>query len=103
MNLVELRAYAIAGKIDELNLISMEGGIYLLEARMHGAAYPLSDAHDQMFNLRSVEHARQILHDFPTLPFNLVHTLVHDEMCGLVSNAEENLKVQLAFQSAWHH
>ncbi len=30
MNLQELNAYAIAGKVDELNLISMEGGIYLL-------------------------------------------------------------------------
>jgi hypothetical protein len=59
MNLQELNAYAVAGKVDELNLISMEGGIYLLEARMHGAAYPLSDARGQMFHLRSVEHARK--------------------------------------------
>ncbi|MFJ7283904.1 DUF6482 family protein [Pseudomonas sp. NPDC099000] len=103
MNFVELRAYAIAGKIDELNLISMEGGIYLLEARMHGAAYPLSDAHDKMVHLRSVEHARQMLHAFPSLPFNLVHTLVHDEMCGLGANVEGNLKVPIAFRSAWHH
>ena len=48
MTLNELNAYAIAGKVDELNLISMEGGIYLLEARMHGAAYPLSDTHGHM-------------------------------------------------------
>jgi hypothetical protein len=101
MNLVELRAYAIAGKVDELNLISMEGGIYLLEARMHGAAYPLSDAHDHMLHLRSVEHARQVLHRLPTLPFNLVHTSVHDEMCGLGANAEESLKVPIAFSSRW--
>jgi len=103
MNFVELRAYAIAGKVDELNLISMEGGIYLLEARMHGAAYPLSDARGHMVHLRSVEHAREVLHDFPTLPFNLVHTSVHDEMCGLVASAEESLKVPIAFGSAWQH
>ncbi|MET0777133.1 DUF6482 family protein [Pseudomonas sp. LB3P93] len=103
MNFVELRAYAIAGKIDELNLISMEGGIYLLEARMHGAAYPLSDARGEMFHLRSVEHAREVLHDFPSLSFNLVHTSVHDEMCGMGSGAEESLKVPIAFRSAWHH
>ena len=100
MNLVELRAYAIAGKVDELNLISMEGGIYLLEARMHGAAYPLSDAHDHMLHLRSVEHARDLLHAFPVLPFNLVHTSVHDEMCGLGASGEESLKVPLAWRSA---
>ncbi|SEE95188.1 MULTISPECIES: DUF6482 family protein [Pseudomonas] len=102
MNFEELRAYAIAGKVDELNLISMEGGIYLLEARMHGAAYPLNDAKGQGIHLRSVEHARQVLHAFPTLPFNLVHTSVHDEMCGLVANAEESLKVPIN-TGAWRH
>ncbi|WP_047533468.1 DUF6482 family protein [Pseudomonas sp. 11/12A] len=94
MNLQELNAYAVAGKVDELNLISMEGGIYLLEARMHGAAYPLSDARGQMFHVRSVEHAREVLHSFPKLNFNLVHTLVHDEMCGL-GDVEEHLKVPI--------
>ncbi|CAI8700250.1 Cation transporter [Pseudomonas sp. IT-P12] len=103
MNFVELHAYAIAGKIDELNLVSLEGGIYLLEARMHGAAYPLSDARGQMFHLRSVEHARAVLHDFPDLPFNLVHTSVHDEMCGLEAGTGESLKVPIGFGSAWHH
>ncbi|MHC8359975.1 DUF6482 family protein [Pseudomonas sp. LS2P72] len=98
MNLQELNAYAIAGKIDELNLISMEGGIYLLEARMHGAAYPLSDTHGQTFHLRSIEHARELLHSFPNLPFNLVHTSVHDEMCGLGGSTEESLKVPIGCQ-----
>lgn len=96
MNLHELNAYAVAGKIDELNLISLEGGIYLLEARMHGAAYPLSDAHGQMLHLRSVEHAREVLHAFPRLPFNLIHTSVHDEMCGLSASAEDSLRVPIA-------
>lgn len=103
MNVEELRAYAIAGKVDELNLISMEGGIYLLEARMHGAAYPLSDAHGQMFHLRSVEHARDVIKSFPVLPFNLVHTSVHDEMCGLSASDEESLKLPMACRSFWAH
>ena len=68
---------------------------------MHGAAYPLSDAHGKVLHLRSVEHAREVLHAFPTLPFNLVHTSVHDEMCGLGASAEESLKVPIAFRSAW--
>ena len=100
MNLQELNAFAIAKKVDELNLISMEGGIYLLEARMHGAAYPLSDLKGKMLTLRSVEHARDLLHDLPVLPFNLVHTSVHDEMCGLGASGEESLKVPLALRSA---
>ncbi|CAI8920486.1 MULTISPECIES: DUF6482 family protein [Pseudomonas] len=100
MNLQELNAFAIARKVDELNLISMEGGIYLLEARMHGAAYPLSDLKGEMLKLRSVEHARDLLHNFPVLPFNLVHTSVHDEMCGLGGSVDQSLKVPLAWRSA---
>ena len=100
MNLQELNEFAVARKVDELNLISMEGGIYLLEARMHGAAYPLSDSQGKMLTLRSVEHARDVLHNFPMLPFNLVHTSVHDEMCGLGASGEESLKVPLAWRSA---
>lgn len=83
MNLQELNAYAIAGKVDELNLISLEGGIYLIEARIHGAAHPLSDAHGQMMHVRSVEHAREVLHAFAKLPINLIQNPVDDEMCGM--------------------
>jgi hypothetical protein len=98
MNLQELNAYAIAGKVDELNLISLEGGIYLIEARMHGAAYPLSDTRGQMMHLRSVEHAREVLHAFPKkLALNLIHTSVHDEMCGMSGSTEESLRVPIAF------
>jgi len=100
MNLHELNAYVIAGKVDELNLISLEGGIYLLEARMHGAAYPVSDTHGQMLHLRSVEHAREVLHAFPALPFNLIHTCVHDEMCGVSASAEESLRVPIGIHSS---
>ncbi|WLI13395.1 MULTISPECIES: DUF6482 family protein [Pseudomonas] len=98
MNLQELNAYAVAGKIDELNLISMEGVFYVLEARMHGSAYPLLDAHGKTMQLRSVEHAREVLHAFPKLSFNVVHTSVQDEMCG--ASTEESLKVPITFRSA---
>ncbi|WP_454836223.1 DUF6482 family protein [Pseudomonas lini] len=96
MTLQELNAYAIAGKIDELNLISMEGVFYVLEARMHGAAYPLLDARGEILQLRSVEHAREVLHACPK-SFNVVHTPAHDEMCG--ASAEESPKVPSTFRS----
>ncbi|WP_237885019.1 DUF6482 family protein [Pseudomonas sp. PGPR40] len=97
MNLQELNAYAIAGKIDELNLISVDGVIYVLEARMHGSAHPLRDAHGEIMHLRSVEHARDVLHAFPKLSFNVMHASVHDEMCG--ASTEESLKVPITFRS----
>ncbi|MBB3242686.1 hypothetical protein FHW68_004236 [Pseudomonas sp. Tn43] len=97
MTLQELNAYAVAGKVDELNLISMEGVFYVLEARVHGASHRLLDAHGQTLQLRSVEHARDVLHAFPKLSFNVVHTSVHDEMCG--ASTEESLKVPITFRS----
>jgi hypothetical protein len=101
MNLQELTAHASAGRIDELNLISMEGGIYLLEARMHGTAHPLNDARGKTLHLRSVEHARDVLHAITPMPFNLVHAVVHDEMCGLHDAEEQTVRVPLSIRSAW--
>jgi hypothetical protein len=101
MNLQELSAHASAGRIDELNLISMEGGIYLLEARMHGAAHPLNDTRGKTLHLRSVEHARDVLQSISPMPFNLVHAVVHDEMCGLRDAEEQTVRVPLSIRSAW--
>ncbi|MEB0042473.1 MULTISPECIES: DUF6482 family protein [unclassified Pseudomonas] len=101
MNLQELTAYAHAGHVDELNLISMEGGIYLLQARMQGMAHPLNDMSGKTMHLRSVEHARDVLHTMPAVPFNLVHSVVHDEMCGLRNVDEQTLRVPISFRSAW--
>ena len=97
MNLQELNAYAIAGKVDELNLISMEGGIYLLEARMHGAAYPLADAHGQVFNPRSIEHAREVLRNFPQVGVGQwVHHLGHQAVVAAAVAEVEQLVVEVA-------
>ena len=100
MNLLELTDYARAGHIDELNLISIEGGIYLLEVRRNGRAYPLNDARGRAVRLRSMEHARTYLESVPLVPFNLVHASAHDEMCGLGGRAEEPLKVPVSLRSA---
>ncbi|EIK95211.1 hypothetical protein PMM47T1_18430 [Pseudomonas sp. M47T1] len=99
MNFQELTTHANAGLIDELNLISLEGGIYLLEARMHGKGHPLNDATGHAMHLRSVEHARDLLHALPVMPFHLIHGSVHDEMCGLGDSAEEDLRVPISFRS----
>ncbi|WP_397451304.1 DUF6482 family protein [Pseudomonas sp. NA-150] len=101
MNLQELTAFAHAGRVDELNLISMEGGIYLLEARVRGMAHPLNDFNGKTIHLRSVEHARDLLHTLPKMPFNLVHSVVHDEMCGLRDVDEQTLRVPISFRSTW--
>lgn len=40
MNLHQLNTEARAGHVDELNLIAIEGGDYLLEARVKGHPHP---------------------------------------------------------------
>jgi hypothetical protein len=100
MNLQQLTELAKAGKIDALELISIEGGIYLLHIRQGGHIMPLGDGHGKTVHLRSVEHARQLLEALPVLPFHLVHACAHDEMCGLGAAAQAPLKVPIAMRSA---
>ncbi|MGH8433600.1 MAG: DUF6482 family protein [Pseudomonas sp.] len=91
MNLHDLSSYARAGQIDELNLISIEGGnYYLLEARVDGRPFTLKDGQGHILHLRSVEHAREVLRPLPQLPaFHLVQAEVHDEMCGMSDDSQE--------------
>lgn len=97
----ELAAHMTAGNIDELNLISIEGGIYLLEARSQGAVQLLKGERGETVKLRSVEHARELLRDFEPVPFHLVHAVVHDEMCGMPVDKREALRVPISFHSKW--
>ncbi|RJG12000.1 cation transporter [Pseudomonas cavernicola] len=91
MNLHDLSSHARAGQIDKLNLISIEGGnYYLLEARVGGRPFTLKDGQGHILHLRSVEHAREVLHSLPQLPpFHLVQAEVHDEMCGMSDDSQK--------------
>ncbi len=51
-------------------------------------------------HLRSVEHARDLLHELPDVPFNLVHAVVHDEMCGMQAGSQDTLRVPMPIHSA---
>jgi hypothetical protein len=101
MNLKDLSQHAHAGHIEALNLISIEGGIYLLEAHMDGRVHPLNDGKGKTLHLRSVEHAREMLTDMPPIPFHLVHAVVHDEMCGMQDGTQNVLRVPISFISSW--
>ncbi|MFJ4068769.1 DUF6482 family protein [Pseudomonas sp. NPDC089996] len=101
MNLHQLNTEARAGHVDELNLIAIEGGDYLIEARVKGHAHPLSDTRGERMRVRSVEDARERLKGIPMLSMHLVHWSVQDEMCGMSSHPEEDLKVPISQRSAW--
>lgn len=101
MNLHQLNVEARAGHVDELNLIAIEGGDYLLEARVNGRAHPLADNRGQRLRVHCVEDARNLLQSLPMLSMNLVHWSVQDEMCGMSVQSDDDLKVPISQRSAW--
>lgn len=101
MNMQQLFNQARDGLVDGLDLISLEGSIYLLAAHQAGKHRLLVDDTGATLHLRSVEHARGMLQGLPSLPFYLLHTAVHTEMCGLVDGPQKPLRVPIALQSAW--
>ena len=53
MNMQDLAGRVQAGHIDALHLVSLEGGIYVLEAQMGDRAYPVEDDLGQPVSLRA--------------------------------------------------
>ncbi|MNR50929.1 hypothetical protein D3C85_1705200 [compost metagenome] len=51
--------------------------------------------------VHSVEDARKLLQTIPMVSMNLVHWSVQDEMCGMGTHPEEDLKVPISQRSAW--
>ncbi|MEZ0195905.1 DUF6482 family protein [Pseudomonas qingdaonensis] len=101
MNLHELNSEARAGRVDELNLIAIEGGDFVLEARVKGKAHPLLDAKGVRLKGHSVVDGQRLLNGLPAVPLHLVHWSVQDEMCGLHGTPEEDLKVPMPRRTAW--
>lgn len=101
MYLQDLATHAVAGRVDALELISLEGGIYLLDIYLQGQRHSLTDDRGKVWHLRSVEHARDILRELPELPFHLVQQSPYDEMCGLAEGVREPLRAPLGMRSQW--
>lgn len=101
MKLHDLSVHAHAGRVDALELISLEGGIYVLEACLAGQRHALHDERGKVWHLRSVEHARDLLQELPELPFHLVQQSPYDEMCGLAEGRREPLRVPIGMRSQW--
>jgi hypothetical protein len=101
MYLQDLATHAAAGRIDALELISLEGGIYLLDIYLQGQRHRLIDERGAVWHLRSVEHTRDLLREVPELPFHLVQQSPYDEMCGLAEGAREPLRVPIGMRSQW--
>ena len=102
MQLQELHALVEAGEVEMLDLHSLEGGIYLLQACGGGHRRWLHDERGQPMQLRSVEQARDLLADLRlNLPFHLVQASAYDEMCGLSEGRREPLRVPVSLDPQW--
>ncbi len=101
MNLQTLQVCVQAQRVEALDLVSVEGGFYLLNVHSQGETHVLRDEHRKVVHLRSVEHARDLLCEMPPVPFYLVHSSAYDEMCGLAGGVREPLRVPISLRSAW--
>jgi hypothetical protein len=96
MTLAQLQQLALAGDIHELNLLSLEGGFYVLQALTADGNARLEDDRARVLHLRSLEHARFVLREVPELPLYLVQFSAHDEMVGMAPRSESPLKVKVS-------
>jgi len=101
MNLQQLDLEIQAGRVQELNVISIEGGDYLLEALIGERVCPIKNTDGTRLRARSVEHIRQQVQTLPDVPMHLIHPSAYDEMCGLGEHPRNVLKVAISQRSAW--
>lgn len=100
MKLDELSKQAKAEQITELNLVSVEGGSYVLHAVIDGRSHPVHDANDQTLHVASVDEARKCLVDVPEMPFFLVQPAVYDEMVGHAPDQNTTSREPIKFRSS---
>ncbi|MGN8250500.1 DUF6482 family protein [Pseudomonas sp. Marseille-Q3773] len=101
MNLHRLTELAAAGAVNELELLSLEGGFYVLRALTGAGPVTLSDEHGQATRLRSTTEVRQLLAGWPAVPCMLVQQVVHDEMCGQRDGPIAPLRVPVSLGTQW--
>ena len=105
MRIEEMIRWAEKGALTEIELLSMEGGFYLVRAMANGQWVTLTDAEGTAAHLRSTTQLKELLRGLPScapdIPCVLVQHVVHDEMCGLRSGPIEPLRVPVSLKSAW--
>jgi hypothetical protein len=100
LNIQNLSSDIKAGKISELNLVSMEGGSYVLHALVDGKSVPVQDSHGKPLHLASVEEARKVLSSVPDVQLFLSQGVAHDEMVGLDDVQVESSRHEIPLRSS---
>ncbi|MGE6321980.1 DUF6482 family protein [Pseudomonas oryzihabitans] len=100
MQLPELTQRAQAGEVRELNLLSIEGGFYVLEVLTQSGRTRLTGRDGHFYRLGSAAQARRLLVDLPALPCFLIQHSAYDEMVGMAPRSAEPLKIPLNYRNA---
>ncbi|OFS72980.1 metal ABC transporter ATPase [Pseudomonas sp. HMSC08G10] len=101
MNLNTLSQRVSAGEVESLELLSLEGGFYVLRTMTGTSPVTLSDERGQAIRLRSTTELRELLANLPPVPCMLVQQVVHDEMCGQRDGPVAPLRMPLTLASQW--
>ncbi|MCE4072358.1 MULTISPECIES: DUF6482 family protein [Pseudomonas] len=98
MTLQEFAQAAAAGRIQGIEVISLEGGFYVLQARLAEGLRPIRSEHGQVLHLRSTREVRETLAEWASLPCELVQHCAHDEFCASPPKAVAPLRVPLSME-----
>ena len=99
MTLQDMIKLATEGKICELELLSLEGGFYILRAQLQETCCTLLDNKAQTMQLRDL--LSDLPASAPPLSCVLVQHVVHDEMCGAREGPIEPLRMPFSLTSSW--
>lgn len=98
MTLQELHEAASAGLIDGLEVVSLEGGFYIVQVRQANGLKLLCDESGQVLHLRSTRQARTLLAAPGPLPCELIQHCAHDEMGAVREASVQPLRIPLSLE-----
>ncbi|AKT31239.1 DUF6482 family protein [Pseudomonas syringae pv. actinidiae] len=100
LNIQDLTKHVKDKKVDELDLISMEGGSYVLHALVDGKSVPVQDSTGKPLHVASLEEARKVLSAVPDVKLFMTQAVAHDEMVGLDSVQPESSRHEIPLRSS---
>ncbi|ARD12705.1 MULTISPECIES: DUF6482 family protein [Pseudomonas] len=100
LNIQDLTKHAKDKKVRELDLISIEGGSYVLHAQLEGKSVPVEDSTGKTLHVASVEEERKVLSSVSDVKLFLTQAVAHDEMVGLGSVQAESSRQEIPLRSS---
>ncbi|MCP8478399.1 DUF6482 family protein [Pseudomonas sp. ZM24] len=98
MKMQELAQAIVAGRVQGFEAISLEGGFYVLQARLTEGVQPIHEENGQVLRLRSTAQVRDALSEWAAIPCELVQHCVHDEINASHPTAVQPLRVPLSLE-----